>query len=156
MFNNNIGFAKKVKIVVGVIAIAISLGYLLVNFEIQGFNTAVELTTYLFNKPVTDYSINVPHAQNTIQNYIRWGFGQDAKLATAIFRAESGLRCDSVSKTGDYGLAQINLKAHPQYTVSQLLDCKTNLEIAARIYHQQGNFQAWSAYKNGSYKKFLN
>ncbi len=155
IFNNNIGLAKKIKYTVAVIGIGISLTYLLVGFEIQGFHTAVNLGTNIFYVGQGNSYLAVPHPQESIANEIRWNFGQDAKLATAIFTAESGLHCDRISKTSDYGLAQINLKAHPQYTASQLLDCKTNIKIAAKIYHQQGNWNAWVSYKNKSYLKYL-
>ena len=34
------------------------------------------------------------------------------------------------------------------------MDCSVNIEIGYQIYKASG-FNAWSAYKNGSYKKFL-
>lgn len=144
------------KQIIWVLGLSLAVAFLLIQIMLTGWNQAVDLTTKLFDKPISDLSINVPHAQETIPNLIRWNFGSQAKLATAIFTAESGLHCNSISDTHDYGLAQINIQAHPQYTTSQLLDCKTNIEAAALIYHQQGNFNAWTAYKTGAYKRYLN
>lgn len=79
--------------------------------------------------------------------------------------AESGLRCEAVGdhkiayvKDGieygkSYGLLQIrHLPGRPDPSV--LLNCTENLKYAYAIFKKQGNFSAWSAYKNNAYKKF--
>jgi hypothetical protein len=126
----------------------------------------VELTTYLFNKPVEDSQVNVPHAQETIDNLLRWTFGSEAKVARAVFRAESGLRCNAegdghltyqkngITFGGSYGIAQIRyLPGRP--TPSQLKDCKFNIQYAKLIRDRSG-WNAWSSFKSGAYKKYLN
>jgi Lysozyme like domain len=77
----------------------------------------------------------------------------------AIAAAESGCQPDAlgVNQNGsrDRGLWQINDKAHPK--VSD--DCAFNPTCAAQAMYKISkggtNWQPWSAYKNGSYKKFL-
>ena len=56
---------------------------------------------------------------------------------------------------GAIALFQINT-AHLKkgYTLNQLADCHTNIDIAYDIYKAQG-WSPWVAYKNGAYKKFL-
>lgn len=85
----------------------------------------------------------------------------DCKLAIAIFKAESGLRCEAVGdghlKVGEYGasygIAQIRyLKGRPK--PEQLLDCEFNINYAYGMYKAQG-WKPWSAYTNGAYKKHL-
>lgn len=41
-----------------------------------------------------------------------------------------------------WGLLQINRKAHPQYSVAQLTDPLTNLQLALEIYNREGT-RAW-------------
>ena len=85
---------------------------------------------------------------------------------TAITMAESGGRSDAFNPRGQdlsYGLAQINMinKLGPERRLQfglksneELYDPMTNLRVAKSIYDQQG-LNAWGAYTNQSYKKFL-
>jgi len=89
----------------------------------------------------------------------------DCKTAIAIFKAESGLRCEAVGdghiafiKNGieygkSYGIAQIrHLEGRP--SPDKLLDCQFNINHAYGMYKAQG-WKPWSAYKSGAYKRFL-
>ncbi len=80
-------------------------------------------------------------------------FGEDAGTAIAVFRAESGLRCNAVSRTYDYGVAQINA-VHQWRFRGDMFDCAENLRVAYQIYQEQG-FRPWVAYTNGAYLKYL-
>ncbi len=93
-------------------------------------------------------------------------FGRDAKIATAVFKAESGLRCNAVGdghlRFGDtlygasYGVAQIR-KLSPtdgRPSVDQLLDCRTNIEFARKMQLAQG-FKPWSVFTSGRYLQYL-
>ncbi len=96
-----------------------------------------------------------------------WGDYKTSMLAIAIFDCgESGLDQYAVSKTGDLGVAQINYPIHKDmikemgYTSADLLlSIDKNLEVAYRIWdradgvegNEEGNFNPWSGYKNGSY-----
>lgn len=163
MFNNNIGWRKKLKIVVAIISISISLGYLFINFEIQGYNQAVNLLTNEFYTKQPEYQVTVPKNKETIDNLLRWTFGSEARLAKAVFKSESGLRCEAEGdanlayvKSGivygkSYGVAQIRyLPSRP--TPQQLLDCKFNIQYAKQLRDKQG-WEIWSAYNNKSYLK---
>ena len=84
-------------------------------------------------------------------------FGEDARLAEAIFRAESGLNCNAVSSTNDLGIAQIQPKFHAKRALKwngNLMDCTTNLLVAKEIFDEQG-FEPWVSWQNQSYKRFL-
>jgi hypothetical protein len=75
--------------------------------------------------------------------------------AIAVAQAESGLRCNAISKpntngTIDRGLFQLNSAYHPL-----LLDCLDNIKYAYGIYQAWGGFHAWSAYNNKSYVKYI-
>jgi hypothetical protein len=95
-----------------------------------------------------------------------------ADVAAAIAEAESGgcqyakagptddrpvKQCTYRFTTGEnsYGLWQINRNAHPQYTATQLYGPLGNAEAAVAISSRGANFQPWSTYVNGAYKKFL-
>lgn len=77
----------------------------------------------------------------------------------AIARAESNCnpRSDNtglnINGTYDYGLFQIN-SVHG-YSRNILANPAKNTEIAFKIWQLQG-YQAWSAYNNGTYLKFMN
>lgn len=95
------------------------------------------------------------------QQYLCNKFGADCKIALAIFRAESGMNHNAIgiNKNGsvDFGCMQINsvhLKNIDTSTVN-LLNCHDNIDVAYKIFTQQKNFSAWTAYTNGSYKKYL-
>lgn len=101
----------------------------------------------------------------TPEEYIctkRW----DCKIAKAIFKAESGFYAYAINKnndkggTLDLGCAQLNEKWQMKpkgITRKQAFDCKFSIDIAYQIYVEWGHtFNAWSSYKNGSYKKFVN
>lgn len=69
----------------------------------------------------------------------------DCKIALAVAYAESGLNPDAKSPTNDHGIFQLNGK--------KIYDIDENIEEAYRMY-QNRNWQPWSAYNNGAYKKY--
>ena len=79
-------------------------------------------------------------------------FGKDI-TAYAIAMAESGLNCESISQTKDYGLFQINEVHLPKFKEDKF-NCWENARVAYEIYKRQG-WYPWVAYTNGSYKKHL-
>lgn len=100
-----------------------------------------------------------PDKLNT-EDYICYKFGPACKMALAISQAENGTRqCDrfgvNTNKTLDVGVFQINtVHLKKGYTLNQLADCHTNIDIAYDIYKAQG-WKPWVAYQNQSYKRFL-
>lgn len=127
------------------------------------------LNNLTFRLYVPDYDCTIfkvspvikPKAKElTLEEYICRAFGKDCKLALAVSQAENGTRqCDrmnvNTNKTVDIGIFQINtVHLKKGYTLSDLIDCKKNVDIAYKIYKQQG-FAPWVAYTNKSYRKFL-
>lgn len=87
--------------------------------------------------------------------------GFDAATAVAIAMAESSgdpnaynpeTQAGTPQGMGSYGLWQIYLKMHPEYTAEQLLDPQTNANAAYSIYTRAGyQFTPWSTFKGGQY-----
>lgn len=95
--------------------------------------------------------------QEYVVSLIKRYFGDDWKIAYAVARAESGLRCGAVGDTGlnpsSYGVFQIRgFSTRPP--IEDLLDCEKNIAYAAQMQKWQG-WSPWSAYTNGSYLNFL-
>lgn len=91
------------------------------------------------------------------EKYICELFGKECKTAIAIAKAESKMNCLEIGDRNlepmSYGLFQIrSFNGRP--VNKDLLDCKTNIDTAFKIYQEQG-FGPWSTYKNGAYKKYL-
>ena len=79
----------------------------------------------------------------------------DSNVAIALFTSESGLNCNAVSSTHDYGVTQINsLYQRNRINGRDLKDYKKNIDIACEIYKEQG-FSPWTNFRNGRYKKYL-
>lgn len=92
------------------------------------------------------------------------GFGNDAPTAAAIALAESGgdttaynpeTQADTPEGMGSYGLWQIYLKAHPEYTCMDLFDAAQNAQSAFAVYSAAGGFHPWSTFKSGAYQNYL-
>lgn len=96
-----------------------------------------------------------------------------ADTAAAIAQAESGGNTAAILNTAypnlpgyhppgpgaspeySVGLWQVNELAHPTYTTAQLLSQVSNANAAVAISNGGASFSAWSTYKNGAYKQFL-
>ena len=94
-----------------------------------------------------------------VARYICDKFGKsECRVAIAVARAESGLRCDAVgintNRTTDFGPFQINSVHIGRFTLSEIANCEGNVNTAYKIYQEQG-WNPWVAYLNGSYRKFL-
>jgi lysozyme-like protein len=79
-------------------------------------------------------------------------------LAAAIAMAESGgniLALGDIMLGHSYGLWQINARAHPEYDVAQLVDPTYNAKAALEISHRGTNWQPWTTFKSGAYKKYM-
>lgn len=106
-----------------------------------------------FSQKEYQHTANV---ENTPLRAIYNHFGT-SKFAVAIAKAESGLNCERISSTSDYGLFQIHLPLH-QWRFDKFggdwRNCDDNARVAKEIYNERG-WEAWSAYLNKSYLKFL-
>jgi hypothetical protein len=105
------------------------------------------------------WSIPIKKAQAsemTVEQYIKYVFGKQGSTAIKIAKAESGMRCDAVTnepnKTVSIGLFQINSVHYKKYKLTDVSSCRGNIDIAKQIYDDWGGWEAWSTYKNGSYK----
>jgi Lysozyme like domain len=102
-----------------------------------------------------------PLTQDQISNYAaEAGFvDPDLDTAVAVAMAESSGDPSAVGDLnvgGSYGLWQINLKYHPEYTADELSDPQTNANAAYAIYAAAGNtFQPWSTFNSGAYQAYL-
>ncbi len=102
---------------------------------------------------------NAKHEPDSLEARICDVFGSQCETAIAVAKAESGLRCDAqnINKNGsiDLGIMQINsIHLKKGWKAKDLLDCDKNIELAYSIYKGSG-WSAWSAYKNGTYKRHL-
>ena len=109
-------------------------------------------------------------AQKLVPLFAGAGFNaSQANTMAAIAMAESGGNPRALNdnrRTGDlsYGLAQINMidrlgpERRRQFGISsneQLYDPATNARAAKSVFDSQG-FNAWSVYKSGAYRQYLN
>ena len=102
------------------------------------------------------------HPLTAYQQYSCRKFGPACRVALAIQRAENPKgKCEiyhyNADGTLDWGYFQINtvhLK-RPGLNLRDLLDCKANIDFAYRLYMEKQGFSAWSTYRTGLYKRFL-
>lgn len=93
--------------------------------------------------------------------------GNDAQTAAAIALAESAGNPNEYNPEtaasggtpqglGSYGLWQIYLKMHPEFSGWNLKDPQTNANAAFSVYQAAGNsFSPWSTYGSGKFLAFL-
>lgn len=104
--------------------------------------------------------------QNIATYAAQAGFvGNDLVTAVAIALAESSgnsraynpeAQAGTPIGKGSYGLWQIYLNAHPEFTGQDLYDPQTNANAAFSVYSNAGSsFSPWNTYKNGAYQSQL-
>lgn len=91
--------------------------------------------------------------------------GEDLVTAVAVALAESGgdpsaynpeVKAGTPAGKGSFGLWQIYLKAHPEFSDLNLYDPEQNAVAAFRVYSNSGrSFSPWSTFKNGAYLAHL-
>ena len=89
----------------------------------------------------------------------------DDVTAAAIALAESGgnqnaynpeTAAGASAGMGSYGLWQIYRTAHPEFTIENLYDARTNASAAFTVYLQAGrSFNPWSTFKSGAYLAYV-
>ena len=108
--------------------------------------------------PLLSKTATIP--QNEITDEIRavfWGV-KDIDTILAVFKCESGFNPKAISHTKDYGVAQINMKAHYNQIagetldekIANLLDYKYNIQFAKQLYDKNG-LAPWVCYNKGIY-----
>ena len=86
---------------------------------------------------------------------------RNALIASAVAMAESSgdanaiNRGSSIDTEYSVGLWQINLLAHPQYTVTQMQDPTQNAKAMSVISNSGTAWGAWGTYVSGLYKKYM-
>lgn len=90
--------------------------------------------------------------------------GTDAQIAAGIALAESSGNPDAYNPEteantpegkGSYGLWQIYLKAHPEFSGLNLYNPQQNANAAFLIFSKAGDFSPWSTFKSGRYLSYL-
>jgi hypothetical protein len=76
-------------------------------------------------------------------------------VSVAIALAESGGCPTAVSSTNDYGLWQVNIPTHPEYTADQMYDPSQNAGAMFKISNGGRNWTPWTTYNNGAYLAYL-
>ena|SRR3990167_2579398 len=82
-------------------------------------------------------------------------FREKASEAESVFRCESNLRANAASRTGDFGIGQINLKAHwnkirgetREDKIANLFSPSYNLSFAYSLYARQSWLPWRSSFK---------
>ena len=172
--------SKRVKVLLGLSVIAF-IGGLYLNYHYTKYLNDWEVQ---FRSPIQNWLVieprlgkakaHVAYAETTAQRKELWellgltgvekdicvAFGKDCQMALAISQAENGARqCDRIviepNNTVSIGLFMINSVHFKKFPVAQLVTCGGNIAAAKQIYTEQGNWNAWSVYKNQSYKKYL-
>ena len=77
-------------------------------------------------------------------------------MAAAIAMAESGGDPGAVGDGGtSFGLWQVHVPAHPEYTAQELLDPTENARAALAISRGGSDWTPWSTFNNGAYRRYL-
>lgn len=146
---------------------------------IKSFIFGLALVFLSYNpSPLIAVAPDMKLADKPVEQIVEHYFGDDSKLMTAVFMAESSLNpvavnwnCTYVNDKGktystsckkpdrirawsvDCGVAQINFvgKECPRI----LFDPVENLRIAKVEKYDKQGLKAWSVYNNGSYVKYL-
>lgn len=108
----------------------------------------------------TTYAGTKYNYSQVLQLALRAGWPQSlAPTITAIALAESSGYSKALQVCGEHsvGLLQINIdpKLRRSWTESQLYDPIFNLQAGLQLYNGRGNFNDWTTYKTGAYKKYL-
>lgn len=84
------------------------------------------------------------------------GADLDKMVAIALHESGGG-NPNAISSTGDYGLTQINAKAHGMDVAKSTLGNPGRaMELAYGLYSKAGNtFRDWSSYNSGAYKQYM-
>lgn len=86
------------------------------------------------------------------------GFTGDALVtAVAVAMAESQGVPQKSKYPGEesYGMWQVHIPSHPEYTPDQMMDPAQNAQAAFKISGGGANWKPWSVYKSGAYQQYL-
>jgi len=122
----------------------------------QGSDAGERVGTHV--RSITKVSCETPKGYLECKAYKKEITWEQYKVMYAIAMAESRFRpnATNVNKNGsiDRGIFQVNDKFHPKLTNDLAFSFKENIDYAIKLMKRSG-FTPWSAFKNGSYVKFL-
>lgn len=155
MKNKNLIIGIMIAVVVLSAGVSVGLYVNSHNFNWQApavFRKPLSITKKLLVKNVTivQQADSIPLNEN--EKYLCIKFGDQCKTALQIQHLENGTeQCDrfhvNSNGTVDFGFMQVNtVHLKKGYTIAQLIDCKSNIDIAYEIYKGSG-WGAWSTYK---------
>jgi len=78
-----------------------------------------------------------------------------AKAGPTDDRPEQTCTYRQTSSENSYGLWQINIKAHPNYSGAELWDATTNAQAAIAISSNGSDFGAWTTFTDGAFQQYL-
>jgi hypothetical protein len=83
--------------------------------------------------------------------------GEALVTAVAVAMAESGGVPQKSKFEGEesYGMWQVHIPSHPEYTPDQMMDPTQNAQAAFKISGGGQNWKPWSVYKSGAYQQYL-
>lgn len=100
-------------------------------YDDRCFMAEISLDWGAGNLDFTPLDCEMPEEQQEFVFYLCKGYNIDFCLVMAMIQQESGFNADSISRTGDYGLMQINQMNHEQLTeilgVTDYLDPYQNI-----------------------------
>jgi hypothetical protein len=85
-----------------------------------------------------------------------WSYST-VQVMVAIGAAESGCNPHAEHRSRSersVGALQLNVMAHKWISISCAMDYRCSAKAALRIWRKQG-FDAWTVYRNGSYRQYL-
>ena len=107
---------------------------------------------------VTDHAEAHAEKKESIEDMIKRIFPEDWELATAIFKAESGLNPNAKGDTNtaypSIGVAQIRMLPERGLNEQDLYNAEYNLQYARHLKDLHG-WKIWSAFSTGKYKQFI-
>ena len=79
----------------------------------------------------TKYDVILDYTKSKKITSMIMKYSYDPLLMCALIKIESNYKTKAMSKTGDYGLCQLNKKFYSMYSERELLDIETNIRLGA-------------------------
>ena len=117
------------------------------NIALIGF-VAIVLAPRVYSQEIllSSQSYQKESLKNEITKEVKRVFGERANTALAVVKCESGFNIAAVSKTGDWGLFQINSRTWTKLFGEEFkVNWKENIRVAKVIYDRSGSFNPWNA-----------
>ena len=99
------------------------------------------------SQATADTAAAIAQAESSGCQYAKHGPIDDRPVKQCTYRYSN--------RENSYGLWQINRRAHPQYSAATLYNAAGNASAAVAIAKGGASFTAWTTYKLGTYKAYL-